>query len=147
MAGRGDIKEQLIFKNIIYIMLIILGFVLCMLKLKGVINIDNARGESLYDGFVSCFIIVSIARIIKNIRIIRNKKRLERYNVMVNDERNIAVQKKALSVTLIACVCIGMIIALLFIFYDTTISLTILYSICFVLVVYLLFSFIFNKIM
>lgn len=149
LTGRANIREQLRFKNIICVVLILAGVAIWALKVFDIKYFNSLTGEAnaILDGFVSAFIIVGVARIIKNIRILNNDSILKEYEVRINDERNISIQRRALSTTAIVCIWIGFIAGIIYLPYNVAVVYTLLYSICVLLVVYLIFSFIFNRIM
>lgn len=149
LTGRGELREQLIFKNIICIILILAGIAIWLLKTFDIEYFKNLTQEAnaVLEGFGSVFIVVGIVRIIKNMRILNNESILKGYEIRLKDERNISIQRRALSTTVIICIWIGFIASILYLPYNVAVSYTLLYSICVLLVVYLIFSFIFNRIM
>lgn len=149
LTGRGELREQLVFKNIICIIIILAGIVIWLSKALDIEYFKNLTQEAnaVLDGFGSVFIIVGIVRIIKNMRILNNESNLKEYEIRIKDERNISVQRLALSTTAIVCIWIGFIVSIIYLPYNVVVTYTLLHSICVLLVVYLIFSFIFNRIM
>lgn len=149
LTGRGELREQLIFKNIICIILILAGIAIWLLKAFNIEYFKNLTQEAntVLEGFGSAFIVAGIARIIKNMRILNNESILKGYEIRLKDERNISIQRRALSTTVVVCIWIGLIASILYLPYNVAVSYTLLYSICVLFVVYLIFSFIFNRIM
>ena len=149
LTGRAELREQLIFKNIVCVILILAGIIICLLKAFEIEYFKNLTKEaiSILDGFVSAFIVVGLVRIIKNMRILNNESILKEYEIRISDERNICIQRRALSITAIVCIWIGFIVSVIYLPYNVAVAYTLLYSICVLLIVYLIFSFIFNRIM
>lgn len=149
LTGRGELREQLIFKNIICVILILVGIVIWLSKIIDIEYFKNLTQEaiSILDGFGSVFIVVGLVRIIRNMRILSNESILKKYEIMIKDERSICIQRRALSTTAIVCIWIGFIVSIIYLPYNIVVAHTLLYAICVLLIVYIIFSFIFNRIM
>lgn len=149
LTGRAELREQLVFKNTICVVLILMGIFFYILKFFDVAAFNGliGRGEYIYNGVASCFIIIGIVRILRNFRLLKNEDLLRRYEIGINDERNINIQRCALSNAVIAYTWLGFLAGLVAALFNEAIACTILYSICSLLIIYMIFSFIFNKTM
>lgn len=149
LTGRAELRQQLVFKNIISVIIIFAAVVLQLLRINniGYFNALSEKPSAALDSFISVLIVICIIRIIKNIKLLKNEEALKTYEINLKDERNISIQRRALSSTVIVCVYIGCISGLLYLPYNMAIAYTLFYSICVLLIVYLIFSFIYNKIM
>ncbi|MDO4300104.1 MAG: hypothetical protein Q4D26_01795 [Clostridia bacterium] len=149
LTGRAELREQLIFKNRVCVVLIVMGIFFYMLKFFDAAEFNGliGKGEYIYNGAASCFIIIGIVRILRNFRLLKNEDLLKRYEIAINDERNINIQKCALSNAVIAYTWLGFLAGLAAAPFNEAVACTILYSICSLLIIYMMFSFIFNKTM
>lgn len=147
ITGKSGTKKRLQLQIVIYSILMAAGIVFAVLRLSGFIDMEDTRAMSVFDGFSSCYIIVGLVRIVKNTRIIKNEKRLKGYEIAIKDERNIAIQRRALVSAVYVSVWIGLIVGMILLFFNYTAAVTILYSICFLLISYVVFTYIFAKIM
>ncbi len=149
LTGRAELKRQFKFQSLIYCVLIIIGILFCIIDIQNTSFVQNLTMEAraVLEGCGSVFVIAGAIRLIKNIRILKNEEILKAYEIRIKDERNIAIQKKALSTAVIVCIWIGLVFGLIYLPYNEVVSYTILYSICVLMLVYLIFTYIFNKIM
>lgn len=149
MTGRAELKRQLKFQSLVYCFLIFIGILFCIIDVQNVSFVKNltAEARAALEGCGSVFVIAGFIRLIKNIRILKNEESIKAYEVKIKDERNLAIQKKALSSAVFVCIWIGLIFGLIYLPYNEVVSYTILYSICVLILVYVIFTYIFNKIM
>ncbi|MDO5387972.1 MAG: hypothetical protein Q4F63_01940 [Clostridia bacterium] len=149
LTGKGNIKEQIKFKNRIYMFLIIL----CVLYYGGIFtgiidfNKSSVNAVSIYNGIAGGYMIVSIVSIVRNKRMLKNEDMLRKYQIEVRDERNISIARKSLSISVFIYLWLCFIGGVAALNYNEAVANTLFYSVCGLLIVYCIVNFIMKKIL
>ena len=148
ITGRGEIREQIKFRNYFLIFFVILGIIYFILRVLN-IGIGAVEGEAsyIYSGIAGAYILVGILSVIKNIRLLKNDELLKKYAVEVKDERNVLMQRRALSISVYIYVWAGFIAGLVIAPVNYGASCAVFYSICALLIIYSVTRYILNRIM
>lgn len=149
ITGRAEMKDQLKFRNYVLAFLVLIGilFYVLMFFNVGIIGMIGEKAKYIYNGMAGAYIAVGIASIIKNNRILKNKELLKKYSVAVKDERNIAIQRVSMSISVCIYMWTALAAGLIIAPFNYTVASTLFYSICGLLIILCLVRFIINKVM
>ena len=149
LTGKGHIKEQLKFSNIICGILAFIAtlvFVLIIFDI-GVFGEISEKSKNIYNLIVVEYFVIFVVKILKNTRIMKNEDMLKSKEIALKDERNINNQKRALSCAVYAYIGIGFIVGLIILPFYYESAITIFYTICALLALYCIMFCIFYKTM